>query len=349
MKSINLTQALPTITGPLIINDYSQPNSSANTLANADNANLLIQLNGINAGSSVSGLTLGAGSGGSTIKGLVINHFAGNGIVIQTNGNTITGNFIGVDTTGIARVPNGTFPNTGDGIRIENASNNIIGNTTPADRNISSGNSLSGIHTIGTLVAPATGDLIRGNFIGVAADGVSSIGNRTEQAPAPNTAEGNNLFGIEISGGNLNTVGGTTAGSRNVVGFNSDGITIDNGSQQNTIQGYFVGVGANGVANTANLLHGISLRSSNGFGPPLGPAQANEPGTSFNVIGGTPAGAGNLIEFNGDAGVAVFNLAPADPKESAIFTSLPPGQWTAILAGKNGGTGIGTVEVYNLH
>jgi hypothetical protein len=40
-------------------------------------------------------------------------------------------------------------------------------------------------------------------------------------------------------------------------------------------------------------------------------------------------------------------LAPADPNESAIFTSLPPGQFTAILAGKGGATGIGTIEIYN--
>jgi len=41
-------------------------------------------------------------------------------------------------------------------------------------------------------------------------------------------------------------------------------------------------------------------------------------------------------------------LALSDPKESGIFTTLPPGQYTAILAGKNGGTGIGLIEVYNL-
>lgn len=41
-------------------------------------------------------------------------------------------------------------------------------------------------------------------------------------------------------------------------------------------------------------------------------------------------------------------LAPTDPKESSIFISLPAGQFTAILAGKNGSTGIGMVEVYNL-
>jgi hypothetical protein len=48
------------------------------------------------------------------------------------------------------------------------------------------------------------------------------------------------------------------------------------------------------------------------------------------------------------ANLVLFNLQPSDPKEAAIFTSLPPGTFTAILAGKNGGSGIGIVEVYNL-
>jgi hypothetical protein len=40
-------------------------------------------------------------------------------------------------------------------------------------------------------------------------------------------------------------------------------------------------------------------------------------------------------------------LAPQDPKESGIFTLLPPGQFTAILGGKNGGVGIGLIEIYD--
>src|SRR5207253_9583903 len=158
---------------------------------------------------------------------------------------------------------------------------------------------LVGIHIEGTLTAPATGNIIQGNFVGVGADGKSSVGNRTEPAPAPGAAEGNNLFGIEISGGNLNTVGGTAAGARNVVGFNGDGIELDNGSQQNIIQGNFIGVGADGVTEAGNLLHGIALRSSNGVSTPLGAPQPNEPGVSFGVIGGTAAGAANLVEVEG--------------------------------------------------
>lgn len=42
------------------------------------------------------------------------------------------------------------------------------------------------------------------------------------------------------------------------------------------------------------------------------------------------------------------NLGPADFREAGIFTALPPGAFTAILAGKNGGIGIGLVEVYNI-
>jgi hypothetical protein len=34
--------------------------------------------------------------------------------------------------------------------------------------------------------------------------------------------------------------------------------------------------------------------------------------------------------------------------ESVIMVVLPPGLYTALLAGKNGGTGVGLVEVYDL-
>lgn len=41
-------------------------------------------------------------------------------------------------------------------------------------------------------------------------------------------------------------------------------------------------------------------------------------------------------------------LAPTNAEEAAIATSLAPGLYTAVVAGKNGGTGVGLVEVYNL-
>ena len=49
------------------------------------------------------------------------------------------------------------------------------------------------------------------------------------------------------------------------------------------------------------------------------------------------------------AQLTALGLAPQNAAESGIYRSLPPGSFTAILAGKNGGTGIGLIEVYNVH
>jgi hypothetical protein len=49
------------------------------------------------------------------------------------------------------------------------------------------------------------------------------------------------------------------------------------------------------------------------------------------------------------AQLTAHGLALSDPKESGIFTTLaPPGQFTAIVAGKNGGVGIALVEIYHV-
>lgn len=53
-----------------------------------------------------------------------------------------------------------------------------------------------------------------------------------------------------------------------------------------------------------------------------------------------PASAAQLI---------AHGLTPQNPLESGIFLELQPNLYTAILAGKNGGVGVGLVEIYNLH
>jgi N-acetylneuraminic acid mutarotase len=42
------------------------------------------------------------------------------------------------------------------------------------------------------------------------------------------------------------------------------------------------------------------------------------------------------------------NLAPTDFRESALLTTLQPGQYTAIVSGKGGTSGVGLVEVYDM-
>ena len=48
------------------------------------------------------------------------------------------------------------------------------------------------------------------------------------------------------------------------------------------------------------------------------------------------------------AEVEATTIPPKNDSESAIVVTLNPGNYTAVLAGKNGGTGIGLVEVYDL-
>jgi hypothetical protein len=63
---------------------------------------------------------------------------------------------------------------------------------------------------------------------------------------------------------------------------------------------------------------------------------------------------GALVAFNDDwadsqqAEIQASGLAPGNPLESAIESTLAPGGYTAIVAGKDGGIGIGLVEVYRL-
>ena len=66
---------------------------------------------------------------------------------------------------------------------------------------------------------------------------------------------------------------------------------------------------------------------------------ATAPRTTFAAFPPTPMGQQALIEKTG--------LQPTKDAESAILASnLRPGGYTAILRGKNGGTGVGVVEVY---
>jgi hypothetical protein len=89
-------------------------------------------------------------------------------------------------------------------------------------------------------------------------------------------------------------------------------------------------------------------------------------GPSLARYGLTPVLADPLLELHDSNGVLLISndnwqddlfsaaqlealgLAPEDPVESGIYASLPPGAFTGILAGKNGGTGIGLVEIYNV-
>lgn len=66
---------------------------------------------------------------------------------------------------------------------------------------------------------------------------------------------------------------------------------------------------------------------------------------------------GNQIAFNDNwqddqakaAQVIAKGLAPTNNNECAVPLTLPPGQYTAIVRGRNNGVGVGIVEIYNTH
>ena len=118
---------------------------------------------------------------------------------ITASGTLITGNYIGTNAAGTA-----DLGNNGAGILINNAPNTTIGGLTLIgtgleERNVISGNNNNGqIYIAGST---ATGTRIKGNYIGLKANG---------SEPLPN------YIGILVQDGSNNTIGGTTAGARNV-------------------------------------------------------------------------------------------------------------------------------------
>jgi len=105
-QMIALTQALPSITGPVNINGNTQPGYAGTPLIQIDGGTNLV---------SGHGLTLAAGSGGSTIQGLSLSGFIGtNAAAIATfsNGNALRGNWVGLDATALADPSNFSPANT---------------------------------------------------------------------------------------------------------------------------------------------------------------------------------------------------------------------------------------------
>lgn len=254
--TINLTSALPTITDAVIIDGWTEPNYASSPV---------IELNGTNAGSGVSGLTISASN--STVRGLVINRFNGSGIVVSGDTNTITGNVIGLNNSGTTTQANG-----GDGIRISGSSN-TVGGTTAASRNTISGNANYGIHLQGSL---ATANTVLGNYIGLDSTGANDRGNTLGGIYLSNDAAGN-LIGTSVTGG-----------ANFISGNDGAGILISN-SNLNQIKNNRIGLNAAQTLTIGNSGHGIELLGT----------------SSENLLGGPGTSEGNIITGSGGDGISL--------------------------------------------
>jgi hypothetical protein len=220
------------------------------------------------------GIDVFGGADGNTIGGSVhhaenlISGNAGSGVVLSdfaTNRNVVQGNLIGTDYGGNAAIPNGS-----DGVLLLNThSNTVGGGTTPESRNIISGNAGSGV-----VLSGSAANTVAGNAIGVGLGG-TPLGNRGD--------------GVALTASSaFNVLGGTSAASTNVICANGlDGVSIDGaGSDSNLVEGNLVGVPGAGAAAMGNGNDGVAVTG----------------GASDNVIGGSVAGARNIISGNGGSG-----------------------------------------------
>ena len=146
------------------------------------------------------------------------------------------------------------------------------------------------VNAAGINIENGGGDTIQGNYIGT--DGTH--------------ADPNGYAGILVNDSANNLIGGTTAADRNVISGNTDaGIYIANPlSTGNQIEGNDIGTDATGVKALPNGAATVSIGGIviDGFG-----AGGTTP-TGKNSIGGTAAGAGNLIAFERYA-VQIVNSA----------------------------------------
>lgn len=212
-------------------------------------------------GNTIGGTQQGAGNviSGNALPGIFIG-LAAPGTVVQ-------GNLIGTDATGMSDVGNGQ-----NGINIDRAADNIIGDSTGVARNVISGNQFPAVYVFGSA---ATGNRIQGNFLCVDRAGSGALG------------DGN---GVVIDGASGTRVGGTTAAARNVIGGTPNvGVAVINGATANWIIGNYIGTDSSGTAPLGNL-KGVLINNSAG-----------------NYVGGLSAGEGNVVAGNTQFGIELRN------------------------------------------
>jgi parallel beta-helix repeat protein len=309
LQTISPTSNLPNITKPVVIDGYTQPGSSPNTLAVGDNAVIKIDLSGVNISNICVGLRV-QGTSNTTIRGLAI-HLCGAPLyIVGGSGHKVIGNFLGTDPTGsVVDWPSITYV-----LYVEDSSNDTIGGTAPADRNIISGGE-GGAGVFINAISPnfSSGNIVQGNYIGTNAAGTAALLN----------SDGAHQYdGVEM-GVNCtnNLIGGTAVGAGNLISGNGfSGVYIGAfSSASNVVQGNLIGTDATGQAPLGN---GSALN---------GGAGVLVAGTN-NLIGGTTPGAGNVIAFNvGPAagapqighgeGVAVIGTSGTTIRGNSIYSN----------------------------
>jgi titin len=252
--------------------------------------------------------TLGGTAAGA---GNLISGNKNDGILLAGAGTSGSHNLIQGNRIGTDVTGTKALPNY-DGVYVTQ-SFNTIGGTAAGAGNTISGNAHVGVVLSGLPVG-GVGNVIQGNRIGTDASGAYALGN---------------VVGVALTDSKFDTVGGATSGAGNLISGNSVyGIWARNGSTH-LIQGNRIGTDATGTKALPNY-DGLFLFSTS------------------NLVGGTTAGAGNLISGNknaglwldGDGNVVQGNRIGTD---AAGALALPNDTGVAITSSGNtvGGTAAG--------
>ena len=248
--TIEPQSALPYISEQVTINGYSQPGAQPNTVVapNPLNGRLLIEIDGNNVVLG-NGLQFIDNSDSSAVRGLVLNNWT-DGDAIQTLADDIEvqGNYIGTNAAGTAAKPNEVGINVLTG-NPDAGRNVLVGGLDAADRNLVSGNTAG---TTGTASYPGTGWVFQGNYMGLAADGVTPIAN--------SILDGSGIISIDHCSDV--TIGGSQPGAINVFGASlGHGIApldVDN----LLIEGNYIGLAYDGTTVIDGNDHGTGITMS---------------------------------------------------------------------------------------
>ena len=327
--TIQPNSALPFVTDTVIIDGYSQPGSLANSAIapNPFNGRLLIELDGINAGVNQSGIVID-GAADVRIQGLIVNNWTNAGVIIGGDNAKVYGNYIGTDYSGsVAK------PNMGNGVDgwLSIGNNALIGGLDASERNLISGNSGA---AMGIGYDHNNWQLL-GNYIGVAADGVTALPN------AQPGGSGNPSIDF-VSG---TVVGGTAPGSTNVISGNLGHGIAPHDSPNTQIIGNLIGTDYTGTVPLGNGVAGITISGNssnsvisknviadsgiddifiqdiqnvliagNAIGTDItgtidmGSGQGEiSSDNSTGIIGGTAADDANIIRYGASGGISLYN------------------------------------------
>ena len=310
--------ALDPIAQPVFINGYSQPGSSMDTDPVISNAVLLIEVNGtaysVGTGAfsdpASNGLHFVPNAAGSVVSGLVINEWIGAGIFIDgtsgpgVDGCSIIGNFIGIDTSGTLQLANQL------GVFINGANNTVVGNATPAGRNVFAGSfcQINAGASITTYVGNGTS--IKGNLIGLDKTGTFALGNSQAGIQLAST------FVQFLGQADSTIIGGSTPAERNVIaGQQVADIVLGGGTTNSSIQGNYLGTNTDATA-----VVGLCNRAVGLNGPTLGIT------TAGNTIGGAS------LSANLDVGANVAGINVGDQSSALTNGNFVEGNFIGITS-----------------